>query len=63
MNSYYWNMPGENQGFVTLFETSNMSVTLQYNGRDIHDNIVEIYRSGGDFPIWMDCPVKTTETD
>ncbi len=63
MNSYRWGMLGENPGSVTLFETSNMSVTLQYNGRDIQDNIVEIYRSGGDFPIWMDCPVKITETD
>ena len=62
MNSYDWWLSGENQGNVTLFETSNMSVTLQYNGRDIQDNIVEIYRSGGAFPIWMNCPIKTTES-
>lgn len=61
MNSYYWNMPGENQGLVTLFETSNMSVTLQYNGRDIQDNIALLYRSGGAFPIWMYCPIQTIE--
>lgn len=62
MNSYRWGMLGENPGSVTLFETSNMSVTLQYNGRDIQDNIVRLDRSGGAFPFWMDCPVKITES-
>ena len=38
-----------------------MNVNLEYKGHKIQDNIVEIYESGGSFPIWMDCPRKTTE--
>lgn len=60
MTHHYWYPPYDSSKSINLYETANMSVTLAYNGQDIHDNIVELYKTGGSFPIWMDCPVKTT---
>ena len=62
MTSHYWDPPYDSSKSIELYETANMSVTLEYNGQDIHDNIVEVYKLGGRFPIWVDCPVETFES-
>ena len=59
--AYYWPATDGNSAEVRLYETANISPTLNYKGNKIQDNVVEIYLSGGTFPIWMDCPRKTTE--
>lgn len=61
MARYYWSLPDRDLGSISLLETANMNVNLEYNGHRIQDNIVEIYESGGTFPIWVDCPRKTSE--
>lgn len=62
MTSYYWHLSGSYSGSIRLYETSTMNIGLEYNGRHIQDNIVGLYRSGGAFPIWMNCPTETTES-
>lgn len=61
MADYYWPLPGRDLGSISLFETANMNVKLEYKGRRIQGNVVELYQSGGRFPIWMDCPYETRE--
>jgi len=62
MTHHYWSPPYDSSKSIELYETANMSVTLEYNGQDIHDNIVELYKLGGSFPIWVESPVKTIES-
>jgi hypothetical protein len=62
MTSYYWHISSNYSGSIRLYKTSTINIGLEYKGRHIQDNIVGIYRSGGAFPIWMNCPTKTTES-
>lgn len=61
MTSHYWFMRNESSRSVSLYETANVDVSLEYKGRRIQDNIVRLYVVGGSFPIWMNCPVKTLD--
>jgi hypothetical protein len=57
----YWPAGEYEDSSISLLETANMDAKLEYKGHRIQDNIVEIYKSGGRFPIWMACPNTTSE--
>ena len=62
--SYHWfASDNSNDIYLELYETANLRASLDFKGLPITGNIVEIYKNGGDFPIWMGCPVKTTEIE
>lgn len=58
---YSWRRTGTNPEEIRLYMTADIEVSLEYKGHQIQGNIVEIYKSGGRFPIWMDCPSTTSE--
>ena len=62
LTSYHWaTLSDSNDIYLFLYETANLHAILDYKGLPITGNIVRMYKEGGAFPIWMDCPVSTTE--
>lgn len=62
LTSYHWFADSNSKDtHLFFYETADLHVSLDYKGTPIHGNIVRMYKEGGAFPIWMNCPIKTTE--
>ncbi len=63
VSSYHWYAGSDNNDIdLSLYETANLHGSLDYNGLPVTGNIVRMYKEGGAFPIWLDCPVETIES-
>ena len=59
---YRWFSDDRRKGIsISLFDTTGVRAPFDYKNSNVTGSIVKLYKSGGSFPIWIDCPVNITE--
>ena len=63
MMIYWWLLRDRSyKTYVSFYDTTTLRATMEHEGQQVKDSIIELGIEGGIFPIWVNCPGTFSDT-